>query len=252
MPDSPPKTKASLLESLRQRSEAIRAADAQAHRPLGADIKDIDRRLLASFRWLDEALGHLEVIHPVVAHTFTIEPVLTIAHPRYDRGFVSYRRKEYLGMDLIERVELFYRLAGDAPLRVTTQLGASRAMDERLRAAQLDFHYRVEHEETRGARRGVFTVTPAVTASVRFVPDYKRLKVLATLRNVDRLETVTLDFAPDAIGEPAMEDLVQLMLGEANAFLKRAPLAGVGTKPAPSVEAVTGMISLSRYRAAAR
>ena len=250
MPDSSPKS--SLLDSLRQRSEAARSAGAEAHRPLGADIKDIDRRLLASFRWLDEALGHLEVIHPAVAHRFAIEPVLTIAQPRYDRGFVSYRRKEYLGMDLIERVELFYRLVGDAPIRVTTQLAASGAMDERLRAAQLDFQYRVEHDEARGARCGVFSVTPAVTASARFVPDYKRLTVLAMLRNVDRLETVTLEFRPDAIGEPAMEDLVRLMLGEANTFLKRAPLAGVGTKPASPTDAPSGMISLSRYRAAAR
>jgi hypothetical protein len=250
MPDSPPK--GSLLESLRHRSEAIRSADAQAHRPLGQDIKDIDRRLLASFRWLDEALGHLEVIHPLVAHRFAIEPVLTIAQPRYDRGFVSYRRKEYLGMDLIERIDLFYRLAGDAPIKLRTKLSASAAMDERLRAAQLDFHYQVEHDEARSAHCGVFTVTPAVTASVRFVPDYKRLTVLATLRNVDRLETVTLEFRPDAIGEPAMEDLVRLILGEANTFLKRAPLAGVGTRPAPSGDTVSGMISLSRYRAAAR
>jgi hypothetical protein len=250
MPDSP--LKSSLLESLRRCSEAIRSADAQAHRPLGQDIKDIDRRLLSSFRWLDEALGHLEVIHPVVAHRFTIEPVLTIAQPRYDRGFVSYRRKEYLGMDLIERLELFYRLAGETPIRVKTQLGASSAMDERLRAAQLDFHYRVEDDEARGSRCGVFSVTPAVTASVRFLADYKRLVVLAMLRNVDRLETVTLEFRPDAIDDAAMEDLVRLMLGEANTFLKRAPLAGVGAKPAPSGDTVSGLISLSRYRAAAR
>ncbi len=113
MNDSPPKP--SLLESLRERSDAVRNADQATRRPLGDELKEIDRRLLAAFRWLDEALGHLEVIRPLVAHRFTIEPVLTIGQPRYDRGFVSYRRNEYLGMDLVERVELFYRLAGDAP-----------------------------------------------------------------------------------------------------------------------------------------
>ncbi len=251
MNDSPPKP--SLLESLRQRSDAVRNADQATRRPLGDELKEIDRRLLAAFRWLDEALGHLEVIRPLVAHRFAIEPVLTIGTPRYDRGFVSYRRNEYLGMDLVERVELFYRLAGDRPIRVKTQLGAAAAMDERLRAAQLDFDYRVEQDETRGVRCGVFSVTPAVTASARFVPDYKRLTVATTLRNVDRLETVTLEFRPDALGEPALEDLVRLMLGEANTFLKRAPLAGVGAKPVtPGSAALTGMLSLSRYGVAAK
>ncbi len=251
MNDSLPKP--SLLESLRQRSDTVRNADQATRRPLGEELKEIDRRLLAAFRWLDEALGHLQVIRPLVAHRFAIDPVLTIREPRYDRGFVSYRRNEYLGMDLIERVELFYRLAGAAPIRVKTQLAAAAAMDERLRAAQLDFHYQVDTDATRGVRCGVFSVTPAVTASVRFVPDYCRMMVTATLRNVDRLETVTLEFRPDAIGEPTLEDLVRLILGEANTFLKRAPLAGVGAKSVASGPApLTGMLALSRYGVAAK
>jgi hypothetical protein len=72
---------------------------------------------------------------------------------------------------------------------------------------------------------------PAVAASVRFVADYGRRSVVATLDNVDRLETVVLEFAPEALGEPALEDLVRLMLGESDAFLKLAPLAGVGRRP---------------------
>ncbi len=126
-------------------------------------------------------------------------------------------------------------------------------MDERLRAAQLDFHYQVEQDDARGVRCGVFSVTPAVTASVRLVPDYRRMLVTASLRNVDRLETVTLEFRPDAIGEPALEDLVRLILGEANTFLRRAPLAGVGAKPPThAAGAATGMLSLSRYGVAAK
>ena len=74
MTASPPKP--SLLESLRERSDTVRNADQANRRPLGNALKDIDRRLLAAFRWLDEAQGHLEVIRPVVAHRFTIEPVL--------------------------------------------------------------------------------------------------------------------------------------------------------------------------------
>ncbi len=140
-----------------------------------------------------------------------------------------------------------------APIRVKVQTRASPAIDERLRAAQLEFHYQVEHDEGRGQRWGVFSVKPAVTASVRFVPDYRRQVVVATLRNVDRLETVTLDFRPDAIGETAMEDLVHFMLGEPNAFLKRAPLAAVGAKRAmPAADEGPATISLSPYGVASR
>jgi hypothetical protein len=86
-------------------------------------------------------------------------------------------------------------------------------------------------------------------AVVRFVVDYDRGIVAATLCNVDRLEAVTLAFAADDIGEPALEDLVHLMLGEPNGFLRRAPLAGIGNVRAARPAAVS--LSPSRYRAGA-
>ena len=75
----------------------------------------------------------------------------------------------------------------------------------------------------------MFTVDPAVLATIRFVPDYRRQTVEVTMRNVDRFEAVTLEFPADAIEEPALEDLIRLVLGEANTFLRRAPLAGIGS-----------------------
>jgi hypothetical protein len=48
------------------------------------------------------------------------------------------------------------------------------------------------------------------------------------MRYVHRFESVALEFQAAALEEPALEDLVRLILGEANTFLRRAPLAGVG------------------------
>ncbi len=46
---------------------------------------------------------------------------------------------------------------------------------------------------------------------------------------------------------------MRLILGEANTFLRRAPLAGMGAKPgAPGSAALTGMLALSRYGVAAK
>jgi len=228
MPESQPAV--SLLESLRARSAALRNAESPSRRPVAEVMRDIDRRLVSTFRWLDEALGHLDAIRPHVRHRFEIEPVLTLVAPRYDGGFVSCRRRAIEGLDLIERIELFYRMAGDTPLRFEIRQAAVAAMSERLRAVQLEFDYRIQHDERRAIRHGMFTVTPVVTASVLFCPDYPRSVVTVSLRNVDRLESVALEFSPEAIGEPALEDLVRLMLGESNVFLKRAPLARVGVR----------------------
>jgi hypothetical protein len=217
-----------LLASLRARSEALRVAELSARRSAADDVRDVDRRLQAAFRWLDEAQGHLGVIRPAVGHRFVLDSVLTIAALRYAGGFVSCRRGRVAGQDVVLRVEFCYRLANDAPIRVVVPRGAAGVLDARLRAARLEFDYRAERGD---ARCAVFTVTQAVAASVRFVADYGRRIVVATLDNVDRLETVVLEFAPEALGEPALEDLVRLMLGETDAFLKRAPLAGIRRQP---------------------
>jgi hypothetical protein len=242
--------KPSLLEQLRARSDAVREQDTAARRPTRDDYREIDRRLATAYRWLEEALGHLDVIRPVIAHRFLIEPVLTIASPRYERGFVSLRRHTYAGLELIEHIEMFYRMALAEPIRVKVQTGAALAIDDRLRAAQLEFQYQVHHDEARGQKWGLFTIKPAVTATVRLVPNYRHQVVEATLQNIDRLETVTLDFQPEAISETAMEDLVQFMLGEPNGFLKRAPLADVGAKRAAPGDEPT--ITMSRYGVASK
>jgi len=217
----------SLLDRLREQSDAMRDQDAVKRKPLEEALDDIDRLLWKAFKWLDEALGHLEVIRPQVVHEFRLPPLLTIALPRYEKGFVSYRRKAYGGRDLLEHVEVFYRMTQDAPIVIKVQPGAATAFDEKLRAAQVSFQYHTEHDDARVVRHGIFTITPAVTASISLVPDYRRQVIEVTLRNVDRFESVILEFTPDKLDESALEDLVRFILGEANTFLRRAPLAGM-------------------------
>jgi hypothetical protein len=232
-----PTHKPSLLDRLREQSDAMRGQDTARRRPVEEALKDIDRQLWQAFKWLDEALHHLEVIRPQVAHDFRLDPVLTIASPRYDKGFVSYRRKAYAGQDLLEQVELFYRMTQDTPVVLKVLPAAATAFEEKLRAAHLPYQYQTEQDEARVVRQGVFTITPAVTASVRFLPDYRRQVVEVTLRNVDRFESVILEFAPEKLDEAALEDLVRFILGEANTFLRRAPLAGMGRRSPPVVPA---------------
>jgi hypothetical protein len=233
MPDSPPKN--SLLDRLRRQSDQLRDQQGAARRPQEEVIKEIDRRLWRAFKWIDEALSHLDVIRPQVAHDFAIPGVLTITSPRYERGFVSYRRKPLAGQDVIDHVEMFYRLEGAGPMVLKVQPHASGFTEERLRAAHLNYQYQNELDEARTVRYGLFTVQPAVTANVRFEADYRQQVVDVTLRNVDRFESVSLEFAGDAIDEPVLEDLLRFILGEANTFLRRAPLAGLGRRAALAV-----------------
>ncbi len=215
----------SLLDSLRKQSEQMRARDSAARRPIEVAIKDIDHGLSRAFRWLDEVVGHLEVIRPAVAHQFQLGNILTLDRPRFDRGFVTFRRGDFAGFEVLTYVEMFYRLAGSDPIILRVNPGAANGIEERLRASTMQFQYQTEQDDKKTLRYGLFHVQPAIAASVRFQPDYARQVIDVTLRNVDRFESVLLEFGHDKLDEPALEDLVKFVLGEPNGFLRRAPLA---------------------------
>ena len=217
--------KQSLLDQLREKSEAMRAQDQATRKPAEEALKDIDRCLWRVFRWLDEAMGHLEVIRPRVLYVFNLFNILTIERPRFDRGFVSFRRRAFVGMEVLEHVEAFYRLEGPAPIALRLSPAAALGIEERLRASTLPFQYQTEQDENRVVRYGLFQIQPAISASVRFEPDYRHQIIAVTLRNVDRFESVSLEFTADKLNEAALEDMLKFMMGEPNAFLRRAPLA---------------------------
>lgn len=217
-------SKASLLEQLREKSEALRAEGEAARRPLEEGIREVDRILWRAFRWLDEAIGHLAVIRPRVRHTFHLGSVLSLERPRFERGFVSFRRKPVASLEVLQHVELFYRLEGDKPLILRVPPMQAGAIEERLRSSTMPYQYQTEQDERRMVRHGVFNIQPQVSASVRLEPDYREQAVHVALRNVDRFESLHLEFQPDKLDEAALEQLVKFMMGESNAFIRLAPL----------------------------
>ncbi len=227
MPETP---RRSLLDELRQRSETLQAERAAARLPEEKARHEIDGALWRAFRWLDEAMGHLEVIRPDVQHRFRLGDYLTFDGLSIDSGFAAFRRHGLGTGDRLEHVEMFYRLAAPNPVVVRVTPMAAVAAEERLRAAALHFHSDTEVDKDKIVRNTVFHVEPTIRASVRFKPDYRRHAIDVLLRNVDRFESVLLEFEPPAIDEGALEDLVRLVLGESNAFLHRAPLPYVNSR----------------------
>lgn len=229
MPDAP---KPSLLEQLRKRSDALRAERAAARLPEEKAREAIDAALWRAFRFLDEVMDHLEVLRPEVAHRFQLADYLTFDRPQFDTGFTAFRRRGLATGEALENVEMFYRLTVPKPFVVRVSPVQAPTVDERLRGAALHFHTEAEIDAGRVVRYSVFRVEPTIRASVRFKPDYHRHAIDVSLRNIDRFESVQLEFAADGLGEPALEDLVRLVLGESTAFLHRAPLAYVNSRRA--------------------
>jgi len=223
-------SKPSLLDQLRAQAEAVRAHEAAARRPVEKARGEIDSCLWRAFRWFEEVMSHLEVIRPTISRQFKLSNILTLDRPQLDRGFVSFRRRGLALQEVLDHVEVYYRLTGSQPFVLRIHPGAAIGVEERLRASTMSFQYETEQDDRGRVRHGVFRVEPSMRASVLFAPDYERQVVDVTLCNVDRFESVRLSFQPDRIDVAALEDLVRLMLGEPNGFLYRAPLALIKTQ----------------------
>jgi len=226
----PEKPRPSLLNELRQRSAAIREQRDAARLPEEKAQHAIEEALWRVFRWLEEAMGHLEVIQPQVRHRFRLDDFLTFDGLQVDSGFAVFRRHGLGVGDRLEHVEMFYELAAREPAVVKVKPLAALSVEERLRGAALQFQVDNEVDEFKAIRSTFFHVQPMIRASVQFKPHHSRRAIDVLLRNVDRFESVQLEFEPSRLDEAALEDLVRLVLGESDAFLHRAPLALVNAK----------------------
>ena len=104
----------------------------------------------------------------------------------------------------------------------------SPEVERALVAANIEFTSESDSSVRGAATNNALHVAAGLRCEVRFDPDFANDSIIVTLRNVDRLEPVILDFTPGALDTEALDDLVNLMLGRPNQFLLRAPLRGFG------------------------
>ena len=220
----------SLLDELRVQYEAARESTDEH-----ADVEDyqaIDARLRKAFRWLEKAITYLNGIKPPIGHRFDLGHGFVFESPRFSHGSVGMHEHRIVGFPVLDEINLYYEIAASRPLSVEVAPAlveiAERALDE----AGLQYTSRRVEAAGGTVHKCSFSIPPAIPAVVSFRADYQTGLVTAALVNVDRLERVTLEFHSNMIEEPALEDLVRLILGRDSAFLRRAPLAGLHGRPA--------------------
>ena len=125
---------------------------------------------------------------------------------------------------------MFYRLENEAPIRLVVPRAepARIASETPARGAARVFATRPAGRPARRARRRVRRDADGDRVGALRPGFPSAGLVVRRCANVDRFESVSLEFAPEHVDEAALEDLVRFMLGESDAFLRRAPLAGLG------------------------
>jgi hypothetical protein len=221
---------ASLLEELRREYEAARASP-HVHADV-PDFQTIDKHMRAAFRWLEKAVAYLDGLKPPLAHRFDLGNGLAFAQTRFDRGFVGQHEQRIVGYPVLDEINISYTMVAAAPPALEVAPGSVPLVQRTLDDAGLQYTARhvADHEDV--LRKCALTVAPRIPAAIAMRVDYRTGTVTVTLTNVDRFDRVSLEFRSAALDEAALEDLVRLILGRGDAFLHRAPLAGVHGTPA--------------------
>jgi hypothetical protein len=218
----------SLLETLRTRYEATRAAPEPT--PV-ADFHQIDAQMRSAFRWLEKAIAYLDELKLPLAHRFDVGHGIVFDAPRFNRGYVGQHERRVNGFPVLDEINIWYEIGAAKPLSIEVAPIEVALTEKALDEAALQYTCRRIEGADGVVHKSVVIVPPAIPAAVALHADYASGVVTATLNNVDRFGRIALEFPNGAIGEPALEDLIHLILGESTAFLHRAPLAGIRGRP---------------------
>ena len=216
---------ASLLDELRTQYESARETT-QAY----ADVEGfqaIDARLRKAFRWLEKAVTYLSGLKPPIDHRFDLGHGLVFESPRFRHGSVGQHEHRIVGFPVLDEINIYYEISASKPVSLEVASGMVQVAEKALDDAGLQYTSRRVESADGNVRKCSFSVPPAIPARVSFRVDYQTGIVAVALMNVDRFDSVMLEFHSNDIEEPILEDLVKLILGRDSAFLRRAPLAGM-------------------------
>ena len=211
-----------LLTELREQFEAVRAASPEDR---AEGFQATDARLRRAFRWLERALTYLNGIKPPIAHRFDLGYGFAFESPRFAHGSVWPHERRINGYPVIDEIGVYYEISASKSLSIEVAPGWMPFAQKTLDAFGLQYTCRRETAPKESHGNAVYSVAPVIPAKIALRADYRTNRLSVTLINVDRLERVSLEFESTAFDEPALEDLVRIMLGRDSAFLKRARLS---------------------------
>lgn len=224
MPD-----RVSLLDELRVQYESQRQST-QEHAK-GEGFQEIDARLRKAFRWLEKAVAYLDGIKPSLNHRFDLGHGFVFESPRFAHGYIGQHSSRIVGFPVLDEINIYYEIAAHKPLTIEVAPGGFELVEKKLESVSLQYTSRRVESMDGTVHKCVFSVPPAIQAAILFRVDYQSGEVPVTLVNVDRFDRTTLVFHSTGIEEPVLEDLLRLVLGRDDAFLRRAALQGIHGQP---------------------
>lgn len=216
---APAAASSSLLSALKQKAEAKRQTDEQDSALKTAHIQQVSTALGECFRYLNDLTQQLNVLKPAYGKAYTLLGFGDFTGLFWQEGRADYRMQENSTEErLYDQVTLRFRLASTQRFSVTREHPTS----EKLRKTLFDNGIAFEVNEVRNdrgfAERSTFSGAYEVKAGLLIAGDFETGKLTLRMRNIERFGMSEYQFLSQSLNAEALDELVRLMLGEANQF----------------------------------
>lgn len=206
-----------LLDDLKQQAESRKVEDQTNEAQRARNLLEVDTALRGVFQYFTEFSNSLNVLKPDVTRNFYIEGTTKFDNLRQGDYRVRERRKSVDHKDYFEEVTLRFSWTGAQALVVEKD---TPALIQRLRDNLAAYNLRYECREVKNERgavqRAIFTIEPEVIASTAFAGNWDTGKVRLSLKNVEMLGSIDLQYDTGELDGALFEELAKLLLGKPN------------------------------------
>lgn len=206
-----------LLDDLKKKADALQTQKLTQEQLRQADVDLVDKALRQTFRYLDELLKQLSVIRPENASTFALPALGDMKGLRFDESFINYRTRREGGREVFDYVSLFITWKGDTNLTVVRDLPpAIEKLRRQLDEYNLKFDVKEDFNERRSITKATFSVPSRVRSDVEIRGLYGQGKLRIEAKNLLRFGADFFTVPAEDIGEPVLEELARMLLGESS------------------------------------
>ena len=209
------------LDELKRRADATRTSQSIDSAALERHTALADLACKTAFDYFMVLAQQLNVLRPRSKAVYRLDhrhacDGLTMRDFRADA-----RRKRERETEVFDHVVLRWQAVGDARYAIGKDFPPDiEQLEARLHQGGVPFvPYPVRDPETTKLREMRYEFPAEFGASARVTPDHEGGRVRFELRNVDALETVTVEFPAFEINNARLDELARWILGEPNEFL---------------------------------
>lgn len=212
----------SLLARLRQQAQQIQRNSEQREAANEARAFHLSAQLGAAYHYLNDVVKQLNIIRPPIGKAFAFPPDIVFSGLSWQEGSADFRLAPAASEDrLYETVLLRGLLTAPAPLRVERDALAVEALRKQLVDAGLDFTLEERKNERNLVASGSFTIPAEIKVGFMLKADFAAHRYLLRTRHLDRFGFMEFHLEAGQLTQETLDELVELMLGEENRFLRR-------------------------------